>query len=157
MLPHQFLGHAVVQVAYHVPDIEAAAMAMVKQTGAGPFFVSRNIALAEGEHRGVPCPFVHSSAYGQWGAVMVEFVHQDSHGPSPFRDLYQAHERGLHHMAVMTDDLLASYRHFENTVCRALPRAVTLSGVEFCVLGRAGYAGALYRNLRGQPATPWVL
>ena len=46
---HQFLGHAVVQVAYHVPDIEAAAMAMVKQTGAGPFFVSRNIALALSE------------------------------------------------------------------------------------------------------------
>ena len=131
---HQFLGHAVVQVAYHVPDIEAAAIAMIKQTGAGPFFVSRKIALAEGEHRGVPCPFVHSSAYGQWGAVMVEFVQQDSHGPSPFRDLYQAHERGLHHMAVMTTDLQGSYQHFENNGMPRVTRAVTHSGVEFAFL-----------------------
>ncbi|MBT3463240.1 MAG: hypothetical protein HN453_13765 [Gammaproteobacteria bacterium] len=131
---HHFLGHAVVQVAYHVPDIEAAAIAMANQTGAGPFFVSRNIVLAHGEHRGEPCPFVHSSAYGQWGAVMVEFVQQDSQGPSPFRDLYQAHERGLHHMAVMTTDIEASYQHFEDHGMPRVTRAVTDSGVEFAFL-----------------------
>ncbi len=129
-----FLGHAVVQVAYHVPDIEAAALAMAKQTGAGPFFISRNIQLAQSEHRGEACPFVHSSAYGQWGSVMIEFVQQDSPGPSPFRDLFQAHERGLHHMAVMTFDLNASYQHFEDHGMPRATRAVTHSGVEFAFL-----------------------
>jgi hypothetical protein len=37
-------------------------------------------------------------------------------------------------MAVMTDDLAASYRHFENNGMPRVTRAVTLSGVEFAFL-----------------------
>ena len=80
-------GHTVVQIAYHVPDIEAAAVQMAHQFGAGPFFISKGIQLSQGWHRGENCPFVHSSAYGQWGDVMVELVQQESEGPSPFREL----------------------------------------------------------------------
>ena len=127
-------GHAVVQIAYHVPDIEAAAVQMARQLGAGPFFISKGIQLSKGWHRGQDCPFVHSSAYGQWGDVMVEFVQQDSGGPSPFRDLYQPGERGLHHMAVMTADLRASYQHFGDRGLRLATRACTLSGVEFAFI-----------------------
>ena len=65
---------------------------------------------------------------------MVEFVQQESQGPSPFRDLYQAHDRGLHHMAVMTADIEASYQHFEEHGMPRVTRAVTHSGVEFAFL-----------------------
>ncbi len=127
-------GHSVVQIAYHVPNIEDAAKKMARQLGAGPFFISRDIQLSEGWHRGEHCPFVHSSAYGQWGDVMVEFVQQESSGSSPFRDLYRSEERGLHHLAVMTSDLTASYQHFESQGLRIATRAITLSGVEFAFI-----------------------
>ena len=127
-------GHTVVQIAYHVPDIEASAVQMAHQFGAGPFFISKGIQLSQGWHRGENCPFVHSSAYGQWGDVMVELVQQESEGPSPFRDLYEPFERGLHHLAVMTSDLKASYKHFERQGLMLATRAVTLSGVEFAFI-----------------------
>ena len=92
------------QVAYFVPDIRAAARQMTDTFGAGPFFVIDRIELAWGEHRGENCPFVHSSAYGQWGEVMMELVQQDSDGASPFRDLYAPGQSGLHHVATMVDD-----------------------------------------------------
>ena len=77
-----------VQMAYFVGDIRASARWAAQTLAAGPFFVIDRIELEWGEHRGKRCDFLHSSAYGQWGEVMLEFVQQDEEGPSPFRDLY---------------------------------------------------------------------
>ena len=85
-----------IQMAYFVTDIRAAARRASETLGAGPFFVFDRIELAWGEHRGQRCDFTHSSAYGQWGDLMMELVQQDVEGPSPFRDLYNPGEEGLH-------------------------------------------------------------
>ena len=85
----------IVQVAYHVTDIRRAASDMAAKFGAGPFFINENIKLTWGEHRGEPTDFVHSSAYGQWGEVMVEFFVQESAGTNtPYRDVYTADQEG---------------------------------------------------------------
>ena len=132
---HQpILGCDIVQVAYHVADIEQSAKWAAKTLGAGPFVVSRDIELSESVHRGEPCPFVHSSAYGQWGKIMLELVQQESSGASPFRDLYSEDEQGLHHVAMMVDDMDAAVGHFEDAGVPRVTRAVTLSGVEFAFL-----------------------
>ena len=91
------LTRPIVQVAYFVSDVRAAARQMHRRFGAGPFFVADRIDLAWGSHRGEPREFLHSSAYGQWGDVMMELVQQDEEGPSPFRDLYGPGEEGIHH------------------------------------------------------------
>ena len=72
---------------------------------------------------------LHSSAYGQWGKIMLELVQQESNGASPFRDLYSEANRAST-MAVMVDDMAVAVRHFEEA---DIPRhkGVTLSGVEF--------------------------
>ena len=49
------------------PDLAAAGFARA---------LLRHVALASSVHRGVERPFDHSSAYGQWGGVMVELVQQ---------------------------------------------------------------------------------
>ena len=95
----------VVQVAYFVPDVRDAARRMVDLHGAGPFHVIEKIELAWGEVRGEPHDFLHTSAYGQSGDIMVELVQQDREGPSPLREMYAPGRFGLHHMAVMVDDL----------------------------------------------------
>ena len=64
----------IAQVAYFVDDIRLAAASMSQTFGAGPFYVVEEIQLEWGEHRGQQCKFVHSSAYGQWGNIMMELV-----------------------------------------------------------------------------------
>lgn len=104
----------VVQIAYHVTDIRRAARDMAAKFGAGPFFVNENITLSWAEHRGEPADFVHSSAYGQWGEVMVEMLHQeDDSTNTPYRDMYAPDEEGLHHTAIMVADMDQAIEHFE--------------------------------------------
>ncbi len=104
----------IVQVAYHVTDIHRAAREMARNFGAGPFFVNENITLTWGEHRGAPTDFVHSSAYGQWGELMVElFRQEDDSTNTPYRDMYAPDEEGLHHAAIMVDDVEQAFAHFE--------------------------------------------
>jgi hypothetical protein len=75
------------QLAYKVNDLEAAAAAHHRAFGSGPFFVLRHIALSTSVNRGVERPFDHSSAYGQWGEVMVELVVQYNPDPSGLHDM----------------------------------------------------------------------
>jgi len=87
-----------VQIAYPVDDVQRAAALFSARTGAGPFFVLRNIPLARSRVRGHDAPFDHSSAYGQWGEVMVELVQEHT---APL----VAPGSGIHHVAFMVPDL----------------------------------------------------
>jgi len=130
-----------VQIAYFVRDIRTAAARMHATFGAGPFFVIERIELARAEHRGRPCPFVHSSAYGQWGDVMMELVQQDVEGPSPFRDLYAPGEEGLHHVALFVDDVQQAIDHYGAAGMPLAARAQTHSGVEFAFVDATATLG----------------
>jgi len=134
-------GFEIVQVAYFVDDIRAEAARMAATFGAGPFFVVEHIELAWGEHRGERCDFVHSSAYGQWGQVMMELVQQESDGPSPFRDLYGPGERGLHHVATMVESLPEAYAHFAAAGIPLATRSMTKTGTEFSFLDATSQLG----------------
>ena len=107
-------GLPIRQVAYFCADVRAAARAHNAAYGSGPFFVADNIPVARAVHRGVERLHDHSSAYGQWGEVMVEFVQQNNPGPSPFHDLYPegSGRYGLHHVAVFVDDVDAALAAF---------------------------------------------
>jgi len=102
-----------VQVAYFVEDIFLAAEQWAQRTGAGPFLVMENIPLQDVVYRGRAAELDHSSAYGQYGELMVELVQQNNPGPSALRDAFPAGTFGLHHMARFAADLdaeLDSYR-----------------------------------------------
>ena len=108
------LTHPIVQVAYFVGDARAAAARMAHLFGAGPFFFAEKIELAWGEHRGASRKFLHSSAYGQWGELMVEFFQQeDDSTNTPYRDMYAADQEGLHHTAMMVRDMDEAFDYFE--------------------------------------------
>ena len=66
------------QIAYFVKDAKAAALRHHRMFGSGPYYLSENIPLARSIHRGVQRPLDHTSAYGQWGSVMIEFVQQNN-------------------------------------------------------------------------------
>ena len=104
---------------------------MADQHGAGPFFLIENIELAWGFHRGKDQKFVHTSAFGQWGNVMLELVHQDIEGPSPFRDMYGPGDEGIHHMAMIVDSLTETYALCEEHGYEIAAKAQSIVGNEF--------------------------
>jgi Glyoxalase/Bleomycin resistance protein/Dioxygenase superfamily len=130
MLPQ----HSPVQIAYFVNDIKESARRMGSLTGAGPFYIIENIELEWSEHRRSSCDFVHSSAYGQWGNVMVELVQQESEGPSPFRDMYAPGEEGIHHVACFVDSVEDSIRLYEERGYPLATRAKAKLGTEFAFI-----------------------
>jgi hypothetical protein len=135
------LKHPIVQIAYFVGDAKQAAIDMADRVGAGPFFLIERIELAWAEHRGQPRKFLHTSAYGQWGSLMIEFVQQDEEGPSPFRDLYRPGQQGIHHVAMMVDSLPETYRYCEQQELAIAAKAQTLSGTEFAFVDTAATLG----------------
>ena len=126
-------GLAVRQLAYAVQDVEAAALAHHRRFGSGPFFVLRHVVLASSIHRGVERPFDHSSAYGQWGAVMVELVQQHNPEPSAVHDMYPhgSGREGLHHAALFVDDLDGAIARFDAEGMPLAQLSVTTTGTTF--------------------------
>ncbi|MFO6446413.1 VOC family protein [Erythrobacter sp. NE805] len=121
------------QLAYKVETLEAAALAHHRAFGSGPFFVLRHVALASSRHRGVERPFDHSSAYGQWGSVMVELVVQHNPDPSALHDMFPhgSGSEGLHHAALFVDDLEAAIARFAAEGAPLAQLSVTQTGTAF--------------------------
>ena len=130
-----------VQIAYFVNDIREAARRMSSITGAGPFYVIENIELEWSEHRNKTCQFVHSSAYGQWGNIMMELVQQEGDGPSPFRDMYGVGEEGIHHVACFVDSIEETIRHYEEQGFPLATRAKARVGTEFAFIDTSKLLG----------------
>ena len=122
---------APVQVAYLVTDVEAAAHAWCRDFGAGPFFVRRHIELVDVMYRGRPGTFDHSSAYGQWGSLMVELIIDHGRSESPIRDVYGPDETGLHHLAFVVDDLHDVANSLVGHGYEIAMSARTVAGTEF--------------------------
>ena len=123
---------APVQVAYVVADLDAAVEEWSARFGAGPFEVRRHVELRDVELHGRPATFDHSSAYGQWGDVMVELVQDHGTGPSVVRDRFAPGEGGLHHLAFLVDDLAATLARLSDAGLETVMRATTAGGTTFC-------------------------
>ena len=137
------------QLAYFCADVRAAALAHHLAFGSGPYFVADNIPLASSVHRGQPHRFEHSSAYGQWGDVMVELVVQHNSDPSAFHDMYPAGSDrfGIHHTALFVDDLRAAIAGFAADGLPLAQYATTTSGTDFSFIdatARYGHMIELY-------------
>jgi hypothetical protein len=120
-----------VQIAYAVPDVRAAARSWAAHFGAGPFFVREHIELEDVMIRGRPDTFDHSSAYGQWGAVMVELIEDHGDGPSPVRDMFPRAGSGLHHLAYFVENIEAAAEDLLNQGNELAMSARTASGLVF--------------------------
>ena len=141
------------QIAYHVSDIRAACKKMFFQFAAGPFVINENIKLAEGEHRGKKTQFVHSSAYGQWGNIMVELVKQEDNSlNTPFREMFEPNEEGIHHVALIVDNFEKAVTHFDSLDMPLLTRCTTAEGhVEFGFVDARKTLGHMIEIYEGSP------
>ncbi len=127
------MNHPIEQVAYFVPDAEAAARAHAAQFGSGPYYLAKHIPLRRCLYRGQEAVLDHTSAYGQWGQVMIEFVQQHNDGASVFRDLYPDGGSGLHHVALIVPDLRAALSAFAAKGFETALYAELASGTAFAM------------------------
>lgn len=129
-------GRQIRQIAYFVPDVEQAALAHVATFGSGPYYIAEHIPLSLCRYRGAAAELDHSSAYGQWGDIMVEFVQQNNPGPSCFHDIYPegSGRQGMHHVALIVDDLKAEMARFEAAGHEAALYAEVAPGVGFAMM-----------------------
>jgi hypothetical protein len=132
---------APVQIAYHVPDPAAAAERCARDYGWGPFFLMEHIPLVRCRYRDGPGEFDHTSAYGQAGDIMVELITQHGDAPSALRDLYAAHESGIHHVAQFVDSLPAALERFRARGVAVALEARTATGVDFAMVDTSATLG----------------
>ena len=142
----------IVQTAYFVSDIEAAAKRLHALLGVGPFFVAHHIPLINVRYRGQPGQLDHSSAYVQAGAVMLELVQQNGEYPSPFRDMYAPGESGIHHAAAFTADLDATLAGYAQDGYETALYAETQTGVRFAFVDARPLLGHMLEFYEESPA-----
>jgi hypothetical protein len=134
------------QIAYAVPDLSAATIdSFASTTGAGPFVVAEHIELARCTVDGFDGEFDHSSAYGQWGDVMVELIveHQTRRiGPAI----------GVHHVAFMVDSLERAIAHCEVAAWPVALDATTRHGQRFAMCDARSDLGHLVELYEPSPA-----
>lgn len=133
------------QIAYAVADVHAAVARRSVATSAGPFFVIEHIPLAVARIRGAEGEFDHSSAYGQWGSVMVELV--EEHSPPLVEP-----GTGVHHLAFMVESLPAAQAWCVEQGWAELLWARTSGGQEFAFMDARAELGHLVELYEPSPS-----
>jgi hypothetical protein len=148
------IANPIRQVAYFVPDIVQAAREHAREFGSGPYFVAEHIPLRKVLHRGREANLDHSSAYGQWGELMIEFVQQNNPGPSAFHDLYPegSGRRGFHHVALIVQSLPAARRAWAGTGLAEALYAEMNDGFAFVMIDDVARHGHMIEVYEGVPA-----
>lgn len=97
------------QIGFIVDDLDAAIARWMQNVGLAPFFVFRELKVAECFFEGEPISQVLSVGYTQAGSVQIELIQQLDDSPSVYDDAIAGQP---HHLAIWTADYdatLASY------------------------------------------------
>lgn len=92
------------QLAYVVPDVDAAVSRWVKLFGAGPFFIMPGIRFPDWKYKGEPQDLPVDIVVGQLGSQQIEFIR-------PHRDIPSVYRHAMsdvpmpHHLGLLVDDL----------------------------------------------------
>ena len=118
----------VVQVAYHVADLDQAIARWHAATGVGPFFLRRRIPLADVHYRGTPTSLEIGAAMVQSGDIQIELIQQICDSPSTFREMFDRSQEGLHHVAVAPRERTAMIAHYAQFDCPVVTSFETVAG-----------------------------
>ncbi len=119
-------------IGYAVRDLRAGVTRFSAATGAGPFFAMEHIVFDEVTYRHEPAVYDHSSAFGQWGPLLIELTEVHDAQPAGLRDSLARPGAGIGHAAWLADSL-------EDEVARLEAR-----GLVAFHTGRAGPASAVW-------------
>jgi hypothetical protein len=98
-------GPPIHHVGYFVADLRAGVERFARDHGAGPFFVLEHVVFEEVSYEGAPATYDHSSAFGQWGPLLIELSQVHDAQPDGLRDRLTAPGAGVGHIGFMADSL----------------------------------------------------
>jgi Glyoxalase/Bleomycin resistance protein/Dioxygenase superfamily len=105
-------------IGYVVDDLETAARRLSAATGAGPFLMLEHVPLAAASYRGAPAHYDHSTAFAQWGPVIVEISQIHAAEPTGLREFFTAGRHpAVGHVAWLVDDLDGESARLEDAGC----------------------------------------
>jgi len=94
-------------VGYVVEDIPRAVDWAVSALGAGPFFEIEHLEFDEVTYNGEPAAYDHSSAFGRWGEIELEFTQVHSAAPAGLAAALGGPAPRVGHVAWLAGDLEA--------------------------------------------------
>lgn len=117
------------QVAYLVPDIEAAMDYWSRVLGIGPWYYNPKVPIRNYTYRGERYEPHNSVALANAGGLQVELLQTRNDVPSMYRDFQRAGHTGAQHVAYWTEN-------FDADLARA-----EAAGFEVCMSGEVGENG----------------
>jgi catechol 2,3-dioxygenase-like lactoylglutathione lyase family enzyme len=116
------------QIAYMVPDLDAAIDWWTQVMGVGPFFVFPGFDMVRSDYRGVDQQVEFGAAVSFSGDLMVELI--EPRGPSIFQEFLDAGRQGVHHLCAFADDMAVTQAWVESVGGRRLQGAAFGDGSE---------------------------
>ncbi|HEX4036344.1 MAG TPA: VOC family protein [Solirubrobacteraceae bacterium] len=92
-------------IGYVVDDLKASVEAFAARHAAGPFFAIKHLEFDEVTYLGEVAVYDHSSAFGQWGPLIVELTQVHDARPPGLREALVAPGGGIGHIAWLADSL----------------------------------------------------
>ena len=117
------------QLAYLVPDIQAAMSYWSGTLGVGPWFFNPHVPIRNYFYRGQRYEPENSVALANSGGLQIELLQTRNDVPSMYRDFKLAGLQGAQHIAYWTE-------HFDRDLQRALDHGFTV-----CMGGEVGTKG----------------
>ena len=117
------------QLAYLVPDIEAAMAYWSERLGVGPWFYNPKVPIRNYIYRGQRYEPDNSVALANSGGLQIELLQTRNDVPSMYRDFMRAGLQGAQHLAYWTE-------HFDRDLQRAQEH-----GLKVCMGGEVGENG----------------
>lgn len=129
------------QVAYVVPDIEAAMTYWADGLGVGPWYYSPRVPIENYTYRGQRYEPHNSVALANAGSLQIELLQTRNDVPSMYRDFLQAGHSGVQHVAYWTE-------RFDADLERAQAQ-----GFDVCMGGEVGANGRFvyFEAPKGRP------
>lgn len=142
----------IVQNAYVVRDMEAAAAHWSGTVGVGPFYLLEHVAFGAVQFRGAPSTLDISVAIAQWGPVQVELIVQHDASPSIYTEFAARHGEGLQHVGVLCDCVDAELARLEAFGIRPVQWGATAAGMRFAYLDTDAHPGGMIELIENGPA-----
>ena len=101
------------QVAYLVPDIEAAMDHWARVLGVGPWYYNPRVPIRNYFYRGERHEPHNSVALANAGGLQIELLQTRNDVPSMYRDFLRAGHQGVQHVAYWTEDFDADLARAE--------------------------------------------
>lgn len=148
--PHPLTNHKILQMAYVVRDLKAAARYWTDTFGIGPFFVLDRPQVGTPLYRGQPQAVEFSAALAQAGDIHVELIEQHCQSPSCYRDLVPEGRDGFHHVAVIVEDYEAEVARYQGLGFEVASSG-TFGPLKFCYVDTSPALGCMIEVLEDLP------